>query len=392
MNILIIFPSGNALYPHSGTETRIWNIISLLTENGFNISIIHSLDSLRLEDENLKKLCNIYYHKNFKLFGFADKYLIDFNPFFIFRLLRIIRKEKLDIIQVIYPWGLIITRFLKNKNTRLIYDAQGVEREFIKISTRNPKFPKFLTSLAIFFAKIYEKTVCRLADAIINVSEEDRNYMIKHYKINRKKTYLIQTISSLRLKNIRRNNELKLESRNKLNLPLNKTIVVFHGGLPHPPNREAFNLIKNYISVKLKNENILFVLAGYNLKKFKMQNLISLGFVENLKDFLYAADFAIVPIISGSGMRVKCTDYILTSLPFISTKKGIEGINFLEVGVDYLECRTVNAKFLKAIQLLSKDINLRNNIQEKLYRKSNQIEFGKFEKKFLMLYHVLTNF
>ena len=33
MNILIIYPHGNALNPHSGAETRIWNLNKVLIEN-----------------------------------------------------------------------------------------------------------------------------------------------------------------------------------------------------------------------------------------------------------------------------------------------------------------------------------------------------------------------
>ncbi|MHA1440151.1 MAG: glycosyltransferase [Promethearchaeota archaeon] len=391
MNVLVIYPKGNALNPHSGAETRIWNLISFLVNRNFNVSILHSIKSKGYEDERLKKKCNVYYYKDLSIFGASDWYISDLNPFFIIKLFQIIRKQKIDIIQLEFPWGFLTIKFLAKKNSLLIYDSQGVESEFIKISMMNPKFPKILKPFAKFYAKFYEKIVCKLADVIINVSDIDRNYYIKNYKINRSKTILIQTPSALTINDTLRSENLKLKSRKKLGLPIDKTIVIFHGGLPHPPNQEAFDLIKNFIAPNINNPDIVFVLAGYNVEKFKKNNIISLGFVKELKDFLYSADFAIVPLISGSGMRIKCMDYIITALPFITTKKGIEGIDILKAGEDFLMYDTINNDFLEGIKLLYNDIELRQKLHQNLLKKSNILNREKFENRFYKLYLKLIN-
>jgi len=186
----------------------------------------------------------------------------------------------------------------------LIYDSIGVESEFIKI---NVKHPKVITALAKFYTKIYGKLVCRLADIIFTVSDVDRNYYIENYKIKRSKTFLVQIPTSLNFQNQPRTEETKNKYRNKLGLSLN------------------------------------------NVKKFKNNNLISLGFVEELKDLLLVADFTITPIISGIGMRVKCSDYIVGAIPFVTTKKGIEGLDFLKPPIDYLVSDKVDDEFIANI-------------------------------------------
>jgi hypothetical protein len=391
MNVLVIYPHGNALNPQTGAESRIWMLNYALTNHNFNVTILHSINSIGHEDTNLKKKCNIFYYKDLFFFGASDVYLSDFNPFFIITLFKIIRRQKFDIIQIEFPWGFLITKFLKKRKTTLIYDSHGIESEFLKIATKNPKFPKIFRPFAEIFGKVYEKIVCKLSNVIINLSEIDRNHYINKYKIDQRKTILIQTPSNLNHQIELRTDLLKIEKRKKLGLPIDKTIVIFHGAYPHPPNREAFDIIENFISPNINNSEVVFVLAGHNLKKFTKRNIISLGFVESLLDFLYSADFAIVPIISGTGMKTKCFDYIITALPFIITKKGIEGIDILEAGEDYLVCDSVNDEFIESIIRLHEDKDLHNKLHQNLLKKSNIFNRKKFENRFFKLYLRLIN-
>jgi len=386
MSILIVYPHGNALNPKAGAETRIWCFISSLVNLNFKVSILHSIRSKGFEDINLKKKINVYYYRDLDFFGLSDWYFTDLNPFFLNKLFHIIRKERFDIIQIEFPWGLISAKLLAKKTTPIIYDSLGVESEFMKIAVTHPNFPKLLRPLAFSFSFLYEKVVCKLADVIINVSNIDRESLIKNYGIEKSKTFLIQIPSIIHKINPNNFEDIKINNREKLGLPKDKVIIIFHGGLPHPPNQEAINLIENYISRNLQKEDILFVLAGFNLKKYKKRNIISLGFIDDLNDLLYAADFAIIPIISGSGMRVKCVDYITAALPFITTKKGIEGINFLLNGADCLIYDTVNDEFLKGIYKLYKYKKLREKLRNNLLKKSKILSINTIQNRIDKLY------
>ena len=54
MNVLIVYPNGNALNPHSGAETRIWNLNYALTNLNFEVLVLHSLNSKGFEDNGIK--------------------------------------------------------------------------------------------------------------------------------------------------------------------------------------------------------------------------------------------------------------------------------------------------------------------------------------------------
>lgn len=51
------------------------------------------------------------------------------------------------------------------------------------------------------------------------------------------------------------------------------------------------------------------------------------GYVKDLHSFLQGSIF-LVPIRIGSGMRMKILDAVLAGIPFITTTKGVEGIDF----------------------------------------------------------------
>ncbi|GAG88922.1 unnamed protein product, partial [marine sediment metagenome] len=112
-----------------------------------------------------------------------------------------------------------------------------------------------------------------------------------------------------------------------LNLNNNKFIVIFHCNyFLNYGNQEATHIIKDKIAPRINNENILFLIAG-KMPSFKNTgNLKFLGYVNDLRDFLFSADIAIAPILRGAGVKTKIIDYLSANLPVITTKIGAEGL------------------------------------------------------------------
>ncbi len=390
MKFLLIFSHRNALIPTTGDTVRSWNLINYLIKNKIDVSIIHSIDSIGLEDKKLYNKCKIHYVKKLEIFGLREKFFDDINPFLIYKLYKVLKKEKFDIIQLEYPFGFFILKLLIRNKAFIIFDSLGIESEFVKVSVNEQRFPKILYPIVRRFTHFYEKMVCKLTNAIINISENDRIYYIKNYNIHEDKSIVIQIPSTINSKrDIIRTNNSKNDCRKILNLPLDKVIAIFHGSIPHPPNEEAFRLIKNYIAPKFENSDLIFVLAGKNVEKCYKRNIICLGFVNNLKYLLDAADFAIVPIISGEGLRVKVSDYISCALPFVSTEKGIQGINFLIEDEDYFLCDKVNIDFIEKIKILKENNEIRKKFHNNLLKKSNFLNSKRIENQFINFYRTI---
>ncbi len=88
-------------------------------------------------------------------------------------------------------------------------------------------------------------------------------------------------------------------------------------------------------------------------------------------------------------MRVKCSDYIITTLLFITTKEGIESIDFLKNGVDCLIYDTIDNEFLKGIYQLYKNKSLREKFRINLLKKPKILDINTIQKGIYKLYQKL---
>ncbi|KKK51164.1 hypothetical protein LCGC14_3117700, partial [marine sediment metagenome] len=159
---------------------------------------------------------------------------------------------------------------------------------------------------------------------IVACSQEDKRNFLKSYKIPAKKVLIVKSGYNKDIYNNPIDRDL---AREVLNIDKEKFVVIFHGSYYiNIANIEAVDIIRKKIAPNIKDNKIIFLIAG-RMPNFKNQtNLKFLSFVEDLNIFLYAADVAIVPIFKGSGVRVKMIDYLSARIPMITTKKAAEGL------------------------------------------------------------------
>ena len=122
--------------------------------------------------------------------------------------------------------------------------------------------------------------------------------------------------------------------RNKCNAGLqNETIGIFMGSW-HGPNLEACEKI---FEIAPLCPNVKFVLLGSQCGYFGgrrlPENVGLMGIVEeSVKNKIFAlADFALNPMLSGSGTNLKMFDYMAAGLPIITTEFGTRGIDSKEL-------------------------------------------------------------
>jgi glycosyltransferase involved in cell wall biosynthesis len=110
-------------------------------------------------------------------------------------------------------------------------------------------------------------------------------------------------------------------------------ISLFHiGSMNWQPNKEGMTwFLKNvWEKVSEKHPNLTLTLAGkgnqafFDNKIFK--NIKIFDFVEDAQQFMNEHDIMIVPLLSGSGMRIKIMEGLALGKPVISTPIGAEGI------------------------------------------------------------------
>ena len=111
-------------------------------------------------------------------------------------------------------------------------------------------------------------------------------------------------------------------------------LSIFHlGALDWSPNQEGILWFINHCWEDIRKEmpELKFYIAGRNAPKWlidKMQgeNIVYQGEVESARDFVQSKALMIVPLLSGSGMRIKVIEGMALGKTIVSTSIGVEGI------------------------------------------------------------------
>ena len=327
MKILYILTFNWLLKPKEGGQNRFFNITNQIKIRDNNITILEPEKFMDPDDE---KFGVIHGFNDLKIFSSDIPLSRDFNLNFFKKVVRILNDNEFDIILFSHPSGIFITKLLMllmRKNVPIINEAHNVESNFTTdIFSNNNRFSKFKQIIIPFYVTFLERVSCKyLVDHIIAVSAKDKNTFDKKYKFINKVSVIPSGCVIRPLSSKNESYKFKME----YGIDPSSKIVIFHGSYSHPPNEEAFRLIKDFIAPKFKelNENVQFVVGGSEVPVLETSNFKSVGFIDNMWKFLSMADIAIVPILRGGGTKLKVLDYLSAGLPIVTTKKGIEGIN-----------------------------------------------------------------
>jgi glycosyltransferase involved in cell wall biosynthesis len=370
MKILIVYTDPNVILKDTGAKARLVKLFKLFSWRGDLFFLGPSRtkqDKARYANDNVSTIDTYY----FRQWSVGEKYLAiftDFNFSYLLRLKRIIKKEKIDLVFITLPYGVISASFIC-RDIPLIYGAEfvisGTSTRLVSSHIGRsfaifgyPFIGRLIGSITLGYLSLLERMACKGASHIIAISELDRQRLIEHHGIGCNKiTVIPHHINSDEFKGV------ALEGRKRYGERATVT-VLFHGSYTdHPANYEAFKRILDYIAPEVEkcNSNIQFLLAGTDVPVFQRGNVKSLGFVEDLSSLLRSADIAIVPFLRGAGVKIKIFDYMAAGLPIIITKNGIEGID-AEDGKHAIIVDTVDQKFINAILDLASDSKKREMI------------------------------
>ncbi len=368
----ILFLSTNQSF-FVDNHTNFFRMYAHLTyfskKSDFNVIVMQPSFDKSKEKIEYKKDFQIYYYKQIKILGYTLCPFTDFNPFFWIKILIVLKKHKIDIIHIEFPFGIFYLKIISK--TLISLNTHNVEYLYAKYISKNEnKFPKFLSFLYQYYVYFIEKFALRFSANINAVSIDDIKNFRAIYNVPKEKIFL----STIGYREHIVNNPIdKTEARKILGITNDKFVVIFHGA-NNLPNREAIEFIKNRIAPSVKDDDILFLIAGNTQKFENTRNLNHFGYLENLKNFLYAADIAITPILRGTGMQTKILDYFSAKLPVLSTMIGVKGINFKDGKHGYI----IN---IKENDVIEKIIELKNDPEKiKMFKKNIE---DLIQKKFI---------
>jgi len=109
--------------------------------------------------------------------------------------------------------------------------------------------------------------------------------------------------------------------------------IVFSGNLEYPPNIEAVRFFHRFVWPELRQRpGLSWMILGKNPDPVKHivagdPRIEITGFVEDAIGSLATAQVAVVPLLSGSGTRIKILEAWAAGTPVVSTSLGAEGLS-----------------------------------------------------------------
>lgn len=269
-------------------------------------------------------------------------------------LVKLLSEKEFDVVQL---EGLYVCPYIpvirKHSKALVVYRAHNIEHE---IWERTAKLSKGLKKIYLGILsrrlKRFETSWLNSYDVLVPITARDGQILDKAG--NRKPRFVSQTgIDTSKL----------FPDSSRLEYP-----SVFHiGSLEWAPNQEGLiwfigacwpQILKKFPSLK-------FYIAGRNapqwlIKKLEAQNVVFLGEIDDAYAFMNSKSIMVVPLFSGSGMRIKIIEGLALGKTIVSTPIGTEGIE-TENGKNILVADTPEM-FSEAVCKLAEDKNLSDTI------------------------------
>jgi glycosyltransferase involved in cell wall biosynthesis len=352
--VLFVSPGPELMTPASGEGTRLKHLSRQLADEW---------DILALVPEAAATETPPWVRQQYTYVQWSLPFLTDLNPSFIRALVKILRREDVDVVHLSH--GVCTARVLSlvlRSNTLVNYASQNVETEHATDFV-NPDLPVYKRFLGPRLIPAIERATVWCADAVTTVSEKDRETFIERYDVDSDRIRAIPTGTEMI-------DENELEDRAAVREQYgldDGTVAVFHGFYDHAPNRKAAELIDEAIAPALRRRgvDVEFLLVGKGAPAVSSSNVHAAGFVEDLYSVLGAADFAVVPIRYGGGTKTKMYDYISLGLPMVATEKALEGIDLEDRRHALITDGDVGA-FVDAVERLAANRDLAAEMAENL--------------------------
>lgn len=334
MNILVVLPripypltDGGAIGHYSFVQhlSKLYGNVTIATLNTKkhfqNPSVLESFGTVysHVIDTSINAILLL-----FSLFSFTP-YIVQrfYDKQFTETLKRIIEQHQINTVIIDSPflgeylidlreWSPNLDIFLRTHNVeyaihqRLSQTESWYKSIYYKISAKQ--------------LQQYEHLLMRLVQGVMTVSQIDKE-TFESIGV----TTPIQVIPTC----------VDLQRFNALNIVRKPKSYFFFGSLDWAPNLEGLQwFIQNVFPIIAKAmPDSQFHIGGKNPPKelqqiCKVNGIICHGMVPDANEFFHTYSLMVVPLLSGSGIRIKILEALSASTPMVTTSIGIEGIEF----------------------------------------------------------------
>jgi len=245
----------------------------------------------------------------------------------ISKLTSLVKKEKFDAVIWEHPYYTWLAGIVKKRTgIKTILHIHNIEYQRFQ-STGKWWWP---------ILKIYEKRFFRIADEILFVSPDDKNFAIKNWNLRPEKSVEVAFgIEISKYPGDKNDCAKTIKAIHKISD--DERILLFNGLLDYKPNLDALLDILNEINPILfhhANFKYKIIICGKRLpaelnelKEYAGKNIIYAGFVSDIEMYFKGSDLFLNPVQSGGGIKTKMVEAIAFGTTVITTETGAMGIH-----------------------------------------------------------------
>ncbi|HXU27266.1 MAG TPA: glycosyltransferase family 4 protein [Bacteroidia bacterium] len=322
--------------PNDGSSIAVYNMSCGLINNGVDLTLlcINTKKHFKADNEvdvDFKSKSNyqsVYRDTDVTAFG-AVCNLFSNQSYFVSRfyfaefegkLISLLKEKDFDIIQLesifLGNYIPIIRKYSKAKITVRTHNTEHLIWERMIANEGNLVKKNYLL-LQTKRLKKFEKNILQSVDAIVTITEIDKQYF-KQWGIT---TPFHVSPTGIQLPQYQVNHTAELPNS------------VFHfGSMDWMPNEEAvlwfINNVWGKVLEKIPQAKFYVIGRGMGDKILTLNkpNVVVIGKIQNAEKVYHHYSAMVVPLLSGSGMRIKMIEGMAYGKPIVSTTIGAEGI------------------------------------------------------------------
>jgi glycosyltransferase involved in cell wall biosynthesis len=287
----------------------------------------------------LKAFTNLFTRKSYHVERFISK---EFRE----RLIKVLEKEQFDVVQLeMLYMAPYVDDIRAHSKAMIVLRAHNVEHKIWERIAKETKFfiKRWYINHLAKTLKEYELNALETVDGIAAITRKDAAFFRK---------YCSKPIIDIPFGVYPEEFTPKYEIEGKPKF--------YHiGSMNWMPNEEGIHWFIDEVLPKTveKVPNFVYHLAGRNMPEWlttmKDPHINVIGEVPDAKEFVTHHDVAIVPLLSGSGIRIKIIESMALGKTVITTRVGAEGILYdEEVNIIIAENK---AKMVEAIRSLNEN-------------------------------------
>lgn len=227
------------------------------------------------------------------------------------KLIELIQKHQFDSVVMESIYLLPYLQIFKKYGIKIILRTHNVEHKiWSSLAENSTSLLKkwYLNKLSSQLEK-YELENCKEVDGIISITEDDAQFF-QQFEPKTHTTCIPPMVVI-----------------NEENTNYDLSDFYFLGAMDWQPNIEGINwFIKDVIPDGLIGTE--FYLGGKNLNKkdYQHEGITNVGEVENAVDFIKEHGICVIPLHSGSGLKIKLLENMALGKPIITTSEGARGV------------------------------------------------------------------